>query len=80
MVHGAVVAVDDRGGFGQQLAEIVAVEHEMRAAEHDRIHGGQVVLVEIAVQRAHDEVMVAELAVLHDLNEFWARLRPDGVV
>ena len=80
MAHGTLIAVDDGSPFGQQLAEVVAVEHEMRAAQHHRVDMLHVVLVEVAVQRAHHQVMVAEPPGFHDLHQVGARLLENRVV
>ncbi len=52
----------------------------MRAAQHHGIDGGQIVLVEIPVQRAHHQSMVVEPAMLDDLHQIGAWFRKDGVV
>ena len=80
MPHRAFVAVDDRGGVGQQFTEIIAVEHEMRASKHYGVDGRQIVVAEIMVQGAHYGVMVVQLAMLDDVHQAGAGFGENRVV
>ena len=52
----------------------------MRAAEHNGVDRGQIVLVEILVQRAHHHIMVVKLPMLHDLHQTGAGLRKNRMI
>ena len=80
MPHRALVAVDDGRRIGQQLAEVPAVEHEVRAAEHHGVDRIQVVVVEIPVQRAHHQIVIVQPSALHNRHQIRTRLRVNRVI